>query len=254
MALVFVIGYLRAGLRTAAIATASILLMGLCGFWDKTMVTLSIMLVAVALAMLIGIPLGIWSGLSDNVERRLRPLLDTAQVMPAYVYLIPCVAFFGIGVPAAVVATLIYAVPPAVRLTSLGAAPGPGRVDRGRQIVRRHGPTAARQGAAAAGAADGSARPQPGDHDGLRHRRDRLADRYRRCRRRGVARPAEARCQPGLLGRVLHRVRGDRPRPHHDRRTQHEARPSGDHVDGRSTYAVDRRARHGGGRRASPPR
>ena len=118
--LIFVIGYLRAGLQTAVIATASILGVGLSGFWDKTMITLAIMVVAVALAMLIGVPLGIWSGLSDNAERRLRPLLDTAQVMPAYVYLIPCVAFFGIGVPAAVVATLIYAVPPAVRLTSHG--------------------------------------------------------------------------------------------------------------------------------------
>ena len=118
--LVFVIGYMRAGMRTAVVATASIFAVGLCGFWDLTMITLSIMVVAVALAMLIGVPLGIWSGLSDNAERRLRPLLDTCQVMPAYVYLIPCVAFFGIGVPAAVVATLIYAVPPAVRLTSLG--------------------------------------------------------------------------------------------------------------------------------------
>jgi glycine betaine/proline transport system permease protein len=120
IALVFVIGYLRAGLRTAVTAAASIFAIGLCGFWDLTMVTLAIMVVAVALAMIIGVPLGIWSGLSDGVERRLRPILDTAQVMPAYVYLIPCVAFFGIGVPAAVVATLIYAVPPAVRLTSLG--------------------------------------------------------------------------------------------------------------------------------------
>src|SRR4029077_9499772 len=64
--------------------------------------------------------LGIWSGLSDGAEKRLRPILDTAQVMPAYVYLIPCVALFGIGIPAAVVATLIFAVAPAVRLTSLG--------------------------------------------------------------------------------------------------------------------------------------
>ena len=118
--LVFVIGYMRAGMRTAVVATASIFAVGLCGYWDLTMITLSIMLVAVALAMLIGVPLGIWSGLSDTAERRLRPLLDTAQVMPAYVYLIPCVAFFGIAKPAAVVATLIYAVPPAVRLTSLG--------------------------------------------------------------------------------------------------------------------------------------
>ncbi|MGZ4762548.1 MAG: ABC transporter permease [Ilumatobacteraceae bacterium] len=120
VALTFVIGFLRAGWRTATIAAASMFAIGLCGFWDLTMVTLSIMTVAVAFAMLIGVPLGIWSGLSDNAERRLRPLLDTAQVMPAYVYLIPCVAFFGISVPAAIVATLIYAVPPAVRLTSLG--------------------------------------------------------------------------------------------------------------------------------------
>ncbi|MEP7115499.1 MAG: ABC transporter permease subunit, partial [Ilumatobacteraceae bacterium] len=120
IALVFAIGYMRAGIRTAVVASASIFAVGLSGFWDLTMVTLAIMIVAVALAMLIGVPLGIWSGLSDRAERRLRPVLDTAQVMPAYVYLIPCVAFFGIGVPAAVVATLIYAVPPAVRLTSLG--------------------------------------------------------------------------------------------------------------------------------------
>ena len=71
--LVFVIGYLRAGLRTAVIAAAAIFAIGLCGFWDLTMVTLAIMIVAVALAMLIGVPLGIWSGLSDRAERRLRP-------------------------------------------------------------------------------------------------------------------------------------------------------------------------------------
>ena len=120
VALVFVIGYLRAGVTTAIIAACSILAIGLCGFFALTMVTLAIMTVGVAVAMLIGVPLGIWSGLSDRAERRLRPVLDTAQVMPAYVYLIPAVAFFGIGIPGAVVATVVYAVPPAVRLTSLG--------------------------------------------------------------------------------------------------------------------------------------
>ncbi len=120
IALVFVIGYMRAGVRTAMVATASILAVGLCGYWDLTMITLSIMTVGVGVAMMIGVPLGIWSGLSDRAERRLRPVLDTAQVMPAYVYLIPAVALFGIRIPGAVVATVIYAVPPAVRLTSLG--------------------------------------------------------------------------------------------------------------------------------------
>jgi glycine betaine/proline transport system permease protein len=120
IALVFVIGYMRAGLRTAVLAALTMLCVGLSGFWDLTMITLAIMLVAVVLAMLIGVPLGIWAGLSDRADRRIRPVLDTAQVMPAYVYLIPCVAFFGIGVPAAIIATLIFAVAPAVRLTSLG--------------------------------------------------------------------------------------------------------------------------------------
>ena len=120
IALVFVIGYMRAGLRTAVVAATAIFAVGLCGFWDLTMVTLAIMIVGVGVAMLIGVPLGIWSGLSDRAERHLRPILDTAQVMPAYVYLIPAVALFGIRIPGAVVATVIYAVPPAVRLTSLG--------------------------------------------------------------------------------------------------------------------------------------
>ena len=120
IALVFVIGYMRAGLRTAVVAAVSMFAVGLCGFWDLTMITLAIMIVGVSVAMLIGVPLGIWSGLSDRAERRLRPILDTAQVMPAYVYLIPAVALFGIRIPGAVVATVIYAVPPAVRLTSLG--------------------------------------------------------------------------------------------------------------------------------------
>ena len=120
VAVVFTVGFIRSGLRTALIASAVMFSIGLFGFWDKTMITLAIMLVAVIISMLIGVPLGIWSGLSDHGERVLRPILDTAQVMPAYVYLIPLLSFFGIGFAPAVLATVIYAVPPAVRLTSLG--------------------------------------------------------------------------------------------------------------------------------------
>lgn len=120
IAVVFAVGFIRAGLRTAVLASAVMLCVGLFGFWDKTMITLAIMLVAVIISMVIGVPLGIWSGLSDRGERVLRPILDTAQVMPAYVYLIPLLSFFGIGFAPAVLATVIYAVPPAVRLTSLG--------------------------------------------------------------------------------------------------------------------------------------
>lgn len=120
LALAFVLGWVRAGWKTASIATGVLFLVGLTGRWDLTMITLSIMIVAVALAMVVGVPLGIWSGLNPQVERMLRPVLDTAQVMPAFVYLIPLLSLFGIGYPGAVLATFVYAVPPAVRITALG--------------------------------------------------------------------------------------------------------------------------------------
>ena len=93
---------------------------GVLGFWDDTLITVALMLVAVGISLLIGIPLGIWAGLSQRADRVMRTILDTAQVMPAFCYLLPLVVAFGIGIPPAVMATVIYAIPPAVRLTSLG--------------------------------------------------------------------------------------------------------------------------------------
>jgi len=120
LALAFVLGWLRAGWRPGLTAAILLFGVGLTGFWDESMITLAIMIVAVVLAMLVGVPLGIWSGLNPKVERRMRPILDTAQVMPAFVYLIPLISLFGIQLPGAVLAAFIYAVPPAVRITSLG--------------------------------------------------------------------------------------------------------------------------------------
>ena len=114
------IGWRTAGLRAAVAGAAALAGIGVLGVWEPAMVTLSIMLVSVTIALCIGIPLGIWSSRSDRVERILRPMLDTAQVLPVFVYLIPIVVFFSIRFPPAVVATVVYAVPPAVRLTSLG--------------------------------------------------------------------------------------------------------------------------------------
>jgi glycine betaine/proline transport system permease protein len=93
---------------------------GVLGFWDETMITMALMLVAVALALLIGIPIGIVAGRRDRFDRGIQGFLDTAQVMPAFVYFLPVVVAFGIRVPAGVVATVIYATAPAVRLTSHG--------------------------------------------------------------------------------------------------------------------------------------
>jgi glycine betaine/proline transport system permease protein len=114
------IGWRTGGRRAALSGMLSMVGVAVLGVWEPAMVTLSIMLTAVVVALLIGVPLGIWTARSDRAERLLRGVLDTAQVMPVFVYLIPVVVFFGIGYPPAVVATVIYAVPPAVRLTNLG--------------------------------------------------------------------------------------------------------------------------------------
>ena len=120
MALVGIIGWRVGGLRAAASSIAALFGIGVLGMWDPAMTTLSLMLVAVTIALLIGIPLGIWTARSDRADRVLRVFLDAAQVMPTFVYLIPLVVMFGIQNPAAVLATVVYAVPPAVRLTNHG--------------------------------------------------------------------------------------------------------------------------------------
>lgn len=120
LALIALIGVRTGGRRAAITGVVVFSGCGVLGFWDDTLITVSLMLVAVLIALVIGIPLGIWAGLSTRADRVMRSILDTAQVMPAFCYLLPLVVAFGIGIPPAVVATVIYAVPPAVRLTSLG--------------------------------------------------------------------------------------------------------------------------------------
>jgi glycine betaine/proline transport system permease protein len=90
------------------------------GLWTETMETLGLVAVAATLAALIGLPLGIWAAKSRPVRITLRPILDWMQTTPAFVYLIPAVFFFGVGVVPGVVATTIFAIPPGVRLTALG--------------------------------------------------------------------------------------------------------------------------------------
>lgn len=107
-------------LRLSLLATFCILFMGLVGLWQESMQTLALMTVSVILSLLVGIPLGIISARSNRFEAALRPILDAMQTMPAFVYLIPAVLFFGIARVPSVIATVIYAIPPAIRLTSLG--------------------------------------------------------------------------------------------------------------------------------------
>ena len=108
------------GHKMAIFSIVAMLLLGFFGLWESTMETASLMVITVTLCVLIAVPLGIWASQSDLLDAILRPLLDGMQTMPSFVYLVPAIAFFGLGNVPAVLATLIYAVPPAVRLTNLG--------------------------------------------------------------------------------------------------------------------------------------
>ncbi|MEU0049841.1 ABC transporter permease subunit [Streptomyces sp. NPDC006309] len=108
------------GVRLAAGTAVAVLACGALGMWVPTMQTLALMVVAVLASVAVGTVLGLGAGLSDRLDRALRPVLDTMQVLPAFAYLLPVVLVFGIGVPAAVLATVVYAAPPMARLTSLG--------------------------------------------------------------------------------------------------------------------------------------
>jgi glycine betaine/proline transport system permease protein len=88
--------------------------------WDHSMNTLSQVLVALVISVVVAVPLGVFAGRSKAVEQVLRPLLDTAQVLPQFVYLVPVLILFGAGRSAGVIASVIYAVPPCIRLTALG--------------------------------------------------------------------------------------------------------------------------------------
>lgn len=93
---------------------------GFLGLWDSAMQTLSLMIVAVVLSVAIGIPIGILMASFDRLRSFMLPVLDVMQTMPSFVYLIPVVMLFNLGKIAAIIATIIYAVPPVIRLTDLG--------------------------------------------------------------------------------------------------------------------------------------
>ncbi|MGH3311653.1 MAG: ABC transporter permease [Streptomyces sp.] len=110
----------RRALRTGSTALAVFAVCGVLDMWEPTMETLALMTAAVFASAVLGLLLGLASGLSDRFEKILRPVFDTMQVMPAFAYLLPLLLVFGIGVPSALIATVIYSAPPMARLTSLG--------------------------------------------------------------------------------------------------------------------------------------
>lgn len=109
-----------AGRKMGWFCLALLLGIGFLGVWKEAMTTLALVLTSLFFCALIGIPMGIWAARNDTVERILRPVLDTMQTLPAFVYLVPVVTLFGIGEVPGVMVTIVFALPPLVRLTNLG--------------------------------------------------------------------------------------------------------------------------------------
>ena len=120
IAIFALIAWLVRSWQMAVGTVISFLLIVSMGLWELSMQTLALVLVSAAVAIAIAVPLGIWSARNDTVRMILKPVLDFMQTMPAMVYLIPAIVFFSIGVVPGLVATVIFALPPGVRLTELG--------------------------------------------------------------------------------------------------------------------------------------
>ena len=127
-----------AGWRIAIFTAAALAYLGLFGFWELSMQTVALLGAASILCIVFGIPLGIWFARSRTAFHVAQPVLDFMQTMPAFVYLIPVIAFFGTGKPPGIIATLIFGMPPVIRLTTLGLRGVPEDV---KEAARAYGAT-----------------------------------------------------------------------------------------------------------------
>ncbi len=119
--LIFVIiAFWRRGWGVALFTLVGLGLIYDLGYWQHTMQTFALVITSVALSIIIGLPFGIIAGINDTFKRIITPILDFMQTMPSFVYLIPAIFLFGTGMPPGVVATIIFAMPPTIRMTSLG--------------------------------------------------------------------------------------------------------------------------------------
>jgi glycine betaine/proline transport system permease protein len=114
------LGWQIAGRRMGILCAVTLFLLGLIGVWSESMTTLALVLTSVFFCGLFGVPLGILCARYDRLESMLRPVLDAMQTLPAFVYLVPVVMLFGIGNVPGVLVTIVFALPPLVRLTNLG--------------------------------------------------------------------------------------------------------------------------------------
>src|SRR5699024_3066797 len=117
--IIFLLGWYFQSVLSGVLYATFIFLIGIFGLWDDMMMTISIIISAVFISLIIGIPFGVWMSFSKVFSTIMRPILDAMQTMPSFVYLIPAIFFFGLGNVSAIFATLIYALPPVIRLTEL---------------------------------------------------------------------------------------------------------------------------------------
>jgi glycine betaine/proline transport system permease protein len=108
------------GYRLAIFSIVTLAFIGVLGLWSETMTTLAMVISSVVFCTLVGVPLGIMAGRNDRFEAAIRPMMDAMQTTPAFVYLVPIVMLFSVGNVAGVLATIVFAMPPIIRLTSLG--------------------------------------------------------------------------------------------------------------------------------------
>lgn len=122
LALIFLLAWQSAGVRMAAFVSFCLVLLGLSDphAWGLAMTTLAVVATSVVICVFFGLPLGLLAGKSDRFEIAIRPVLDTMQTIPAFVYLVPVVMLIGIGNVSGVIVTVVFALPPIIRLTSLG--------------------------------------------------------------------------------------------------------------------------------------
>lgn len=118
--LIFLITWRMVGWRIALFSMLSLAFLGFLGVWEDSMTTLAMVISAVLFCAIVGVPLGILAARSDRFESGLRPVLDIMQTTPSFVYLVPVAALIGIGTVAGVMATIVFAIPPIIRLTNLG--------------------------------------------------------------------------------------------------------------------------------------
>ena len=120
VALVFIIGWRAGDLRIGLASGFGMVAIGFVNLWEATMITVALMMVSVTIAVVVGVPVGVLAARNNLVDTLTRPVLDAMQTMPSFVYLVPGIMLFGLGNVAAILAIVLYAIPPCIRFTNLG--------------------------------------------------------------------------------------------------------------------------------------